>query len=357
MKSLAYSMRILTCLAIFSVVFTFGCRKKTSPEEPDVNQVEAQSSVRMLADGVAATVNGVDIKESEVRELMKEGLEELSANASQLSPNFIEQYRKRFREQVLEQLIVKRLLAEKVEESDIKVTNEEIINLITKMLSAQAEPLSFEEYKQKLVENGRNFEEEKERIREGLAYQKILEAQIGGKINITEDDAKKFYDENPKQFETAEQIRVSHILIKPVYIKGGDPNEAKALADKKAKDLLQKIKNGADFAVLAKASSACPSAPKGGDLGFISKGDTTPVFEETAFKLEVGQVSDIVKTEYGYHIIKVTDHKDASIISFDEAKDRIIEQLKQSKQLELRNEYIESLKAEADIVYASGDQT
>ncbi len=357
MKNFAYIIQILTCLIILSVVFTLSCRKKTSPQEPDVNQVEAQSSMQMPAAGVAATVNGVDIKESEVQELMKVGLEDISAKASQLPPNFIEQYKKRLREQILEQLIIKSLLAEKVKESDIEVTDEEIINLITKMISAQPEPLSLEEYKQKLVENGWNFEEEKERIREGLAYQKILEAQTAGKINVTEDDAKKFYDENPKQFETAEQVKASHILIKPVYVKGSDPNEAKAQAEKKAKDLLQKIKNGADFAALAKASSACPSAPKGGDLGFFSKGDMTPVFEEAAFKLEVGQVSDIVETEYGYHIIKVTDHKDAGIVSFDEAKDKIIEQLKRNKQLELRNEYIESLKAEADIVYASEDQT
>ncbi len=356
MKSFIYSMRILNCLALLSIVFTFSCRKKSSPQEPDVNQVEAQSSMQMPAAGVAATVNGVDIKESEVQELMKVGLEDISSKASQLPPNFLEQYKERLREQILEQLIVKNLLAEKVKESDIKVTDEEIINLITGMVSSQPEPLSFEEYKQKLVENGRSFEEEKERIREVLAYKKILEAQMAGKIDVTEDEAKKFYDENPKQFEAAEQIRASHILIKPVFVKGGDPNEAKAQADKKAKDLLQKIKNGADFAVLAKASSACPSAPKGGDLGFFSKGDMTPSFEKASFELKVGQISDIVETEYGYHIIKVTDHKDAGIVSFDEAKDKIVEQLKRNKQLELTNEYIESLKAEANIVYASGDQ-
>ena len=351
MKICVYNMRILICFAVFSIVFTPACRKKTAPVEPDVNQVEAQAPVQTLAAGVAATVNGIDIKESEVQELMEEGLKALSANASQLPPNFIEQYKAQLRGQILEKLIVENLLSEKVKKDGITVTDEEVDNTITAMLSSQPQPFSLEDYKNKLAEHGRNFEEEREQIREQLAYQKILKSQLGGKINATDEEAQKYYDENLKLFETAEKIRASHILIKPVYVKGGDMNEPEAQALKKAKDVLQKIKNGADFAVLAKASSACPSASNGGDLGFFSKGEMTPEFEEAAFKLQVGQVSDIVQTEYGYHIIKVTDHKDAGTISFDEAKEKIIEQLMRNKQIELTNEFIESLKADADIVY------
>ncbi len=357
MRSFVYSMRILICLAIFSIVFTLSCRKKTGPTEPDVNQVKVQDSVQTLAAGVAATVNGIDIKEIEVQELMEIGLKGISANASQLPPNFIEQYKAQLRGQILEKLIVENLLSEKVKEDGIKITDEEVDNTIAAMLSSQPQPFSLEDYKKKLAEYGRNFEEERERMREQLAYQKILKAQLEGKVSVTDEEAQKYYDENMKQFETAEKIRTSHILIKPAYVKGGDMNEPEAQALKKAEDLLQKIKNGADFAVLAKASSACPSAPKGGDLGFFSKGEMTPEFEEAAFKLEVGQISDIVKTDYGYHIIKVTDHKDAGTISFDEAKDKIIEQIKINKQIELTDEYIESLKAEADIVYAPDEST
>jgi len=184
-----------------------------------------------------------------------------------------------------------------------------------------------------------------------------LEAQLTGKVNITEDDARKFYDENPKQFERSEQIRASHILIKPVFIKDGDPNEAKAAAKVKAQDMLKKAKSGADFAQLAISNSMGPSAPKGGDLGFFSKGDMTPAFEKVAFELSVGQISDIVETGYGYHIIRVTDHREPGVISFDEVKNSIIRNLTINKQAELTKEYIESLKAEADIVYPPANQT
>ena len=139
-----------------------------------------------------------------------------------------------------------------------------------------------------------------------------------------------------------------------------DPNEdkanARAKAREKAEDLLKQIKDGADFAELAKSHSACPSAPQGGDLSFFPRGQTTPVFENAAFEMEVGQISEIVETEYGYHIIKATDHKEAGTIAFDQVKNNIIMQLTQTKQSEIAEEYIESLKAGAKRVYPAGKE-
>ncbi|RKY25347.1 MAG: hypothetical protein DRP62_01485 [Planctomycetota bacterium] len=119
----------------------------------------------------------------------------------------------------------------------------------------------------------------------------------------------------------------------------------------KTRELLKQIKDGADFATLAKANSSCPSAQKGGDLGFFSRGRMVPAFEKAAFELKVGQVSDIVETQFGYHIIKLTDRKDAVVKTFEQAKDDIIKMLAQKKQGELVKEYIDSLKAKANIAY------
>jgi len=179
-----------------------------------------------------------------------------------------------------------------------------------------------------------------------------MESLWAGKVEVTQEDAKKYYDENSQRFETPEQIRASHILIQP-ELTGADPNEAKAKARVKTEDLLKQLKEGADFAELAKANSSCPSAPKGGDLGFFPRGQAPAEFDNAAFALEVGQMTDVVETEYGFHIIKVTDHKDSGTTSFDEAKDDIIEQLTQQKQLEFAGAYIDSLKADAKIAYPS----
>jgi len=190
-----------------------------------------------------------------------------------------------------------------------------------------------------------------------LGYQKLFESRFDDKVNITEEDTKNYYSENQQQFETPQQLRASHILIKPDT---SDPNlepaSAKAAAKARAQELLEQINAGADFAELAKANSDCPSSARGGDLGFFSRGRMVPAFEEAAFALEVGQVSDIVETQFGYHIIKVTDRKDASVTMFEQAKDDILKLLTQTRQAELAKEYIESLKAQANIVYPPGEE-
>jgi len=351
MRSFILVKHILICLGVCIVVFALSCRKKTAPDKTDVNQAGTQTTVKLPAGGVAATVNGNKIKETDVQVLLEEKLKEISANVSQLPPAFLEQSRQQLRAQILEQFIIEQLLDEKVRQAKIEISDEEVINKITALVAAQPEPLTLDEYKKMLAEYGRSFDEEKERIRKGLAYQKILEVQLADKVNVTEEDARKFYDANPKQFETTEQVRASHILIKPVYTEGGDPNKAIAEAREKAQDLLRQIKEGADFAKLAMSKSACPSAPKGGDLGYFSRGVYTDEFDKAAFKLAIGQISDIVETEYGFHIIKVTGHKDAGMTPFETVKDRIITMLTDNKKSELTNQYIESLKAEADIVY------
>jgi peptidyl-prolyl cis-trans isomerase C len=349
MRSYSLILRILFCLVVFLAVFYLSCKSK-SPKE-----TEADSGAN-----IAVTINGEEISESYIDKLIKPQLDMIIKQSAQLPPKFAEQYEKQLREQAIEQTIRRRLLDEKVKEANIIITDEEVMSTIEKIASSQDEPLSLEELKKKMAEYGESFDEIKKEVREGLARNKFMQTYWGGKINVTEEDAQKYYQENPNEFETPEKVRVSHILIKPKYIDpnvvpNADPNEAKAAAKAKAEDLLKQIKDGADFAELAKANSDCPSAPKGGDLGFFPRGETTPAFEKAAFELQVGQISDVVETEYGYHIIKVTGHKDASKTSFEDAKDDIIKQLTQKKQSELAEEYIKSLKAKANIVYPPGE--
>jgi hypothetical protein len=185
--------------------------------------------------------------------------------------------------------------------------------------------------------------------------QQVLETLIVEQlINISEDEAKKYYAENQKEFQLPEKARASHILIKPDTSEPGtDPNQAKAKAKAKAEDLLKQIKEGADFAELAKAISDCPSAAKGGDLDFFSRGQMVAPFEKAAFALKPSEISEVVETPYGYHIIKVTDHKDAGLTPFEQAKDGIIGRLKENRRSQSSQEYVKSLKSKATIIYPS----
>jgi len=357
MRSCSLYLKILTCFVIFLAVLALSCKPK-SPEETDAGKSTVPADT---GPDIAVTVNGVDVLESEIQKLIKPQLEMIAKQSAQLPPKFAEQYAKQLREQSVEQTIRRILLDEKVKQANIVITDEQVTSMIEEIATSQKEPLTIEEFKKKMAEYGQSFDEVKMEIREGLARNQFMDAQWAGKINVTEEDAQKYYNENLKFFDKPELARVSHILIKPEFIDpnsdpNADPNEAKAIARKKAEDLLKQIEDGADFAELAKSHSNCPMAPQGGDLGLFPRGEMDPAFENAAFELGIGQISGVVETQYGYHIIKVTEHKDASTTSFEQAKDDIIKQLTQTKQSEIAEEYIASLRADANIVYPAGKE-
>jgi len=371
-------LRVLACFVVFFAALGLSCRSK-STEQVDANKpqaapakIEAEADVKVAeprpseglaepqaleepADSVAVTVNGVDITEAELQKIIKPQLEKMAQRAKKLPPAIAQTYEKQIRQQNLDRIIVGRLLDEKVKETNIVVTEEELLSRVRKIASDQKPPLSVEELKNTIERYGRNFDDWKNYVQKLLGHQKLLDRELPDKINITEEDAKKYYDENPTKFEAKEQVRASHILIKPDTTDSeADPNQAKAEAKAKIQGLLEQIKGGADFAELAKANSDGPSAAGGGDLNFFPRGQMVPPFDKAAFELEVGKVSDIVETRFGYHIIKVTDHKEAGTVSFEQAKNSLIRQLTQRKQAEFANKYIESLKAAANIVYPPG---
>lgn len=160
------------------------------------------------------------------------------------------------------------------------------------------------------------------------------------RVTVTGQEISRYYNENIDQFSTPEQVRASHILLKT---EGKDD----AAVKKQAEDLLQRIKAGADFAQLAKQFSEDEgSAEKGGDLDYFGKGQMVPEFDQVAFSLQPGQVSDLVKTQYGYHIIKVTDKKAAVTRSLDEVRQQIEDQLKFQKAQEQAQKLADTVAGE-----------
>lgn len=351
MKSYSYlKYGILTCL----VIFFAAAGSVANAAEPNA---PAKTSADPNKTGVAVTVNGVDISEAAVDTVVAQQLGRMKV-PEKMPPGIINQYKRQIGQQVLERMVVEQLLDEEVKKNKIVVIEEDVIAHLEKSGAQQQPPLSLKDIKALIEAQGRSFDELKQQLQnsKGLKYQKLMEAQWTGKINFTEEDAKKYYSTNKKEFETPEQVKASHILVIPDTDPNTDPNQAKAKAKTKAEDLLRQIKDGADFATLAKARSDGPSGAKGGDLGFFSRGQMVPAFEKVAFQLKVGQVSDIVETRFGYHIIRVTDHKDSNVITFEQARDDIINRLTQQKQRELSMQYVESLKAKAKIVYPPGKE-
>jgi len=163
--------------------------------------------------------------------------------------------------------------------------------------------------------------------RRTVDYAILSMAQLRQRAPVTEDDEKVYYQSHIDQYKLEDRAHVAHILFKTVGMTDAEAAEIK----KKAEDVLNKAKHGGNFADLAKQNSEDTSKDKGGDLGWIVRGQTVPEFEAAAFSLPKGSISDLVKTQYGFHIIQVIDRESARTQTLDEVKASIINQLQQEK--------------------------
>ena len=186
----------------------------------------------------------------------------------------------------------------------------------------------------------------RKQLEKGLAIDELLKAKRVKDIEVTDEESRKYYDEHQDQFKQSEQVKASHILIK---VEPTASDEQKAEARKKIEAVQGKLKKGDDFAVVAKEYSEGPSKSRGGDLGFFGRGQMVKPFEDAAFTMDVEEVSGVVETKFGYHIIKVSEKKPASTSSYSEVKDQLQQHLKQQKTRQAVEAYVEELRKKAKI--------
>ena len=153
-------------------------------------------------------------------------------------------------------------------------------------------------------------------------------------VEVTDEDLKKFYEENKEAFVKPESADASHILVEE---------------EDKAREIYEKIQKGEDFEELAKEFSTCPSKEKGGNLGTFTKGQMVKEFEDAVFENEVGTITEPVKTQFGYHIIKINQKNDAEELSFDEVKDKVEAQVRRQKEQDIYNKKITELKDKYEV--------
>jgi peptidyl-prolyl cis-trans isomerase C len=168
-----------------------------------------------------------------------------------------------------------------------------------------------------------------EDLKQRVIVEAFLRKKLEEQANVSDADMKKFYDENKDKFKSGEQVRASHILVK---------------SEAEAQEILAQLKKGGNFEELAKKHSIDGAAAKGGDLGWFSQGSMIPEFEKVAFGMKEGETSGIVKTKFGYHIIKLTGKRPAGTRSFEESKELIKAKLAPEKQQELLAKLKEELK-------------
>jgi peptidyl-prolyl cis-trans isomerase C len=335
-------MKSLRLTTIVFLLATVAAAYAADPKTTDKADKKNSSDASSLPDPVAE-VEGRKINKADLEKDFKAALESSGKPASDLT----DQQKQQGYRAVLDDMIIERLLTKR--SADLKVTDAEVEKNLEqyKVMFPTADKLN-----EALKSHGLTLDKMKDDIRNSLRQQQWIEAQVAGKIGVTDADAQTFYNGNTDKFQMPDSVRASHILF-------AVPQDAKpdVATDKEklAKSTKARIDKGEDFAKLAKDLSDDPgSKANGGDLDFFTHDRMVPEFADAAFKLKVGEVSDPVKSQFGYHIIKVTDKKAARTVPFAEAKDKILAYLKETKKRQAVNELITSMRAKADVkVYLS----
>jgi peptidyl-prolyl cis-trans isomerase C len=248
-----------------------------------------------------------------------------------------------FKKHVINQLISAELLYQDSKQKGIKVSDEQLGKYLAEVVKRFP---SEEEFKKGLAEMNMTEAEMKMKLRKSLAIQELITKYVALGTEVTDEEAKAFYDMRSELFQQPESVKASHILIK-VAADAKQPEKDAAMT--KIKEIQDKVKKGEDFAELAKKNSECPSAPNGGDLGFFPKGQMVKPFEDAAFALAPGAVSDIVVTQFGYHLIKAVEKKKSEQIAFETAKEKIKGNLSKDKRKQKVDSHIDMLMAKAKI--------
>ncbi len=277
----------------------------------------------------AAVVNGEGIPMSKVDdELNKIAAQHKTAEQKKI----FQQQKKEIQKTILDDLINKKLYEQEAEKMNIEVTDKEVDKEIE---STKKRFPSESAFNKALKDANFTMDDLKEFIKNSLLTKRVNE-KVTGKITITDKEVKDYFDKNSTQFKDPEQVKVSHILVK---------------TEDEAKSIKSEIDSGAiTFEDAAKKYSTDPGTKdKGGDLGFVQKGQMAPEFETAAFGLAIGVISDPVKTQFGYHLIKVFEKKEARQKTFDEVKSSIEQMLKAQKESDKVKKWLDGIKKKSTI--------
>jgi peptidyl-prolyl cis-trans isomerase C len=287
----------------------------------------------------AAVVNGTIITKNQYNLELNQLMDRIAREGRQINDSQLAT----LKTEILDSLINRELLYQESQKNGIVVPPQEMMKEITAM--KQRFP-SEDAFKKVLASMNLTEAVITTQVKRGLAIQKHIDQQIADKIVVTAAESKQYYNANPQMFELPGEIRASHILIK---LEPAADEAEKVEAQTKIEKIQQKLKNGEDFAELAKTSSDGPSSVNGGDLGFFRRGQMVKPFEDAAFALEPNEISEIVQTRFGYHIIKVFEKKPEKKITYEEVQKRLEDHLKQKKVQEEVGLYLIELRKSAKI--------
>lgn len=313
-------IRIVAMLFAF-IMFVTGC-----------SLIEKETIEGKVIDGkeVIATVNDEHILKSDFELQVDSVKAVLEANGQEFTSAEGKKFFQEIRKQVLDSMIRDVIALQEAEKNGITLNEEDLEQAIVQMESYHGGKEALDNF---LKNQNMDRQQFKDLLKQQIIINDFRE-NMTSDITVTDKDVKKYYDDNKEMFElSSPEIRASHILVE---------------TEEDAKMVLSELEQGKDFAELAKKYSTDEiTSSNGGDLGYFGKGRMVPEFEEAAFKLKTGEISDIVKSEFGYHIIKVTGQR--SSLTLDDVKDYIKNNLISSKKEEKFNDLLDEWEKKSKI--------
>lgn len=247
------------------------------------------------------------------------------------------------KQQVLERLIDVELIYEQAVRSSIRVKDTDVDEAVTRARKPFPDEAAFTKF---LGEQGVTPAEFREQMRRSLLVSRFVDRDVVGKNEVSDKDVRLYYDQNPSEMTRPEAVRLSQIMER---VPAGASTAERAAARQKMEAVLGELRNGEDFAELARKHSEGPEKERGGDTGWVSRGSLPPPIERAAFALQEGSYSDIVETRLGLHILKVTERRPQGPIPFEEARDAIRTGIIERRKDETLRSYVEKLRQKATI--------
>jgi peptidyl-prolyl cis-trans isomerase C len=305
------------------------------------------AAVAMAVTGMAAdtapptiaTVNGKTIQRADLDRELKLIKLKMARQGRPLSDAQL----KRYTNEVRETLINRILLQEKATAEGVSVRAHQVKRALEQFKAGFKDAAA---YHAALADMGFSEAMLTEQIKTGLVIKTLIDSAVIKGVAISDTAVRGYYDAHPELFHQPEQVRASHILIN---VTDNADEAKKAELMKTILNLKKRIAAGEDFAAVAREASECPSKARGGDLGFFSREQMVAPFSAAAFALEKGQVSDVVTTRFGYHLIKLTDKQAAKTAAFADVKNAIATRLRKEQEEKKIGNYLEKLKEGADI--------
>ncbi len=334
-------MKIRVVFVTFAMAVSLACRTFAA----DKSQGPAQTNAPIISTNsksgeVVARVNGAEIKRKELDAAMQAYAYQMSRRGRSAAPG----QGAGTEGDILDELIGRQLLLQEGSKripADIDKKVQEQIAQVTAQAGGE------EQLKKALAETGITPDDYAKRVRDNVIIRDAVQSIVDKEVKISPEEVRAFYDKNPDQFKQPETVRASHILIRVPPDASDDVKKEKRTQIDSVHTL---IKNGEKFADVAKKFSEDPgSAANGGDLGFFGRGQMVPEFDTAAFSLKTNEISDVITTQYGYHILMVTDRKPAQIVPFEQVKDDLAQFLKQRKGADVTRDQIASLRKEAKV--------